>query len=146
MPIGPLAHPLSDSTRQPCPGGGLFSTAKDVSAFGQTILAGGKFGSKRILSEEAVRELTGTQTDDLLNKGKNEGGYGLGFATSRKAKPDGPPIAGPCGHGGAYATNMWIDSDKKLVLVYMVQHAGFPGDGAKARGTFEKAAAEMYAK
>ena len=144
--IGALAHPLSDPTRQPCPGGGLFSTAKDVAAFGQMILNGGTHGEKRILTEAAVREMTGTQTDDLLNKGKGEGGYGLGFSTTRKAKADGPAVAGPCGHGGAYATNLWINPDAKLVTVYMVQHAGFPGDGGKARGAFEKAATDMYSK
>jgi CubicO group peptidase (beta-lactamase class C family) len=144
MPIAPLAHPLSDPTRQPCPGGGLFSTAKDVAAFGQMILTGGTKGNARLLSEASVRELTGTQTDDLLNKGKGEGGYGLGFSTTRKAKAGGPAVAGPCGHGGAYATNLWINPDAKLVTVYMVQHAGFVGDGAKARPAFEKAATEMY--
>lgn len=147
MPIRPLLYPLSDAKRQPCPGGGLFSTAKDVTAFGQMILRGGTGpDGKRLLSADAVRELTGTQTDDLLNKGKGEGGYGLGFSTTRKAKADGPAVAGPCGHGGAYATNLWIDPDKKLVLVYMVQHAGFANDGGKARGAFEKAAADLYAK
>jgi CubicO group peptidase (beta-lactamase class C family) len=146
MPIGPLAHPLSDPTRQPCPGGGLFSTAKDVAAFGQLILRGGTHDGKRILSEAALREMTGTQTGDVPDKGKGERGYGLGLTTGRKAKPDGPPVAGPCGHGGAYATSLWINPDTKLVTVYMVQHDGFPGDGAKARGEFEKAAAAIYAK
>ena len=98
MPIAPLAHPLSDPTRQPCPGGGLFSTAKDVAAFGQMILRGGTRGDgSACLSEAAIREMTGTQTDDLLSKGKDESGYGLGFATTRKAKPDGPAVAGRAG-------------------------------------------------
>ncbi|HEY1192226.1 MAG TPA: serine hydrolase domain-containing protein [Gemmata sp.] len=146
-PIAHLAQPLSAPTRQPCPGGGLFSTATDVAAFGQMILRGGTApDGKRLLSESAVRELTGTQTDDLLNKGKGEGGYGLGFSTTRKAKAGGPAVAGACGHGGAYATNVWINPDKKLVLVYMVQHAGFPGEGGKARGAFEKVATELYGK
>jgi CubicO group peptidase (beta-lactamase class C family) len=145
-PISQLAYPLSDPARQPMPAGGLFATAKDVAAFGQMILNGGKYGDKRILSEAAVREMTGTQTDDLLNQGKGEGGYGLGLSTTRKAKADGPAVAGPCGHGGAYATNLWINPDNKLVTVYMVQHAGFIGDGGKARGAFEKAAADRYGK
>ncbi len=155
MAIAPLAQPLSDPTRQPCPGGGLFSTAKDVAAFGQMILRGGTTASgQRLLSEVAVREMTGTQTGDLLNKGKGENGYGLGFSTTKKAKPPGAEkidrfdvaVAGPCGHGGAYATNLWINPDTKLVTVYMVQHAGFPGEGGKARAAFEKAAAELFGK
>src|SRR5262249_28408946 len=107
MPIAPLAQPLTDATRQPCPGGGLFSTAKDVAVFGQMILNNGMHNGKRILSEAAIREMTRTQTDDLLNKGKGEGGYGLGLSTTKMAKPldkattDQPAIAGACGHGGA---------------------------------------------
>jgi CubicO group peptidase (beta-lactamase class C family) len=147
MSIAPLAQPLTDATRQPCPGGGLFSTAKDVASFSQMILRGGTApDGKRLLSEAAIRELTGTQTDELLNKGKGEGGYGLGFSTSRKAKADGPAVAGPCGHGGAYSTNLWINPDAKLVTVYMVQHAGFGGDGKNPRPAFEKAALNIYAK
>ena len=142
MPIGPLTHPLSDPTRHPCPGGGLFSTAKDVSAFGQMILRGGTAADgKRILSESSIREMTGTQTGELPNK------YGLGFATTRKATPDGPVVAGPCGHGGAYATNLSINPDTKLVTVFMVQHSGTPGvttDFGKARPAFEKAATDLY--
>lgn len=142
-----LRYPLTDPTRQPVPGGGLFSTAADVAAFGQLILNGGTHGGKRLLSEAAVRELTGTQTGELLNKVKGEGGYGLGFATTRMAKADGPAVAGPCGHGGAYATNLWIDPDKKLVTVFMVQHAGFAGNqGGAIRGAFEKAAAAAFGK
>jgi len=137
-------YPLNDPARQPFAAGGLFSTAKDVGAFGQMILSGGMYNGKRILSEAAIREMTGTQTGDILNKGKGEGGYGLGLSTRKMAKKDGPVVAGPCGHGGAYATNLWIDPDTKIVTVYMVQHAGFPGDGGKAHGAFEQAAAKMY--
>jgi CubicO group peptidase (beta-lactamase class C family) len=144
LPVTQLAHPLTDPHRQPMPAGGLFATAKDVAEFGQMILRGGTHGDKRLLSEAAVRELTGTQTSHL-NKGKGEGGYGLGFSTTRLAKPDGPAPAGPCGHGGAYATNLWINPDNKLVLVWMVQHAG-PNEVGQARVTFEQAATKMYGK
>lgn len=139
-----VQYPLNDPARQPFAAGGLFSTAKDVGAFGQMILSGGMYNGKRILSEAAIREMTGTQTGDILNKGKGEGGYGLGLSTRKMAKKDGPVVAGPCGHGGAYSTNLWIDPDTKLVTVYMVQHAGFPGDGRKASGAFEQAAVKMY--
>jgi CubicO group peptidase (beta-lactamase class C family) len=73
--------------------------------------------------------MTSTQTGDLLNKGKGENGYGLGFSTSRKSSgDDGPVIPGPCGHGGAYDTHLDIDPGRKLVLVYMVQRAGYRGE------------------
>ena len=89
--------------------------------------------------------MTGTQTGELLNKGKGGGGYGLGFTTTRKPKGDGPTVAGPCGHGGAYSTNLSIDPDRKLVTVFMVQHAGFADNqGGAIRGAFgELAAAKL---
>jgi len=89
--------------------------------------------------------MTGTQTDDLLNKGKGEGGYGLGFSTTRKAKADGPRSPGRA--GTAVPTQLTVvNPDAKLVTVYMVQHAGFGGDGKNPRPAFEKAALDIYGK
>jgi CubicO group peptidase (beta-lactamase class C family) len=64
-----LRYPLTDPSRQPVPGGGLFPTAADVAAFGQMILNGGTYRDRRLLSEAAIRELSGTQTGELLNTG-----------------------------------------------------------------------------
>jgi CubicO group peptidase (beta-lactamase class C family) len=143
--VGQLKYPLSDRKRQPMPAGGLFSTADDVAIFCRMVLHGGTLDGKRYLSEAAVRQMTSTQTGDLLNQGKGENGYGLGWSTSKKARED-AVIPGTCGHGGAFATNMSIDPEKHLIFVYMVQHAGFPGDGGKGNGLFQKAALEAFGK
>ena len=45
--------------------------------------------ASELLSEDAVRQMTSTQTGDLLNKGKGENGYGLGLSTTRKAREGG---------------------------------------------------------
>jgi CubicO group peptidase (beta-lactamase class C family) len=148
IPITQLTYPLSDRKRHPYPAGGLFSTAADVSLFGRMILQGGILGGRRYVSESSVREMTSTQTGSLVNQGKGEGGYGLGWSTSRKA-PAGSSlvIPGPCGHGGAYATHLDIDPDRGLVTVFMVQHAGFPGvDGNRIQDTFMKAAVSAFGK
>jgi CubicO group peptidase (beta-lactamase class C family) len=146
LQITQLHYPLSDPKRQPMPAGGLFSTASDVGAFCQMLLNGGTHAGKRLLSEDAVRQMTSSQTGDLLDKGKGENGYGLGLSTTHKAK-DGAVIPGSCGHGGAYATNMWIDPERGLITVYMVQHAGYPGkEGGKVRDAFEKAAVKAFGK
>jgi len=50
------------------------------------------------------------------------------------------------GHGGAYATDMSIDAKRGLITVFLVQHAGFPGDGAKSLAAFRKAAEERFGK
>ena len=99
------------------------------------ILSGGEFDGKRYLSEASLRQMTSTQTGDLMSKGKGESGYGFGFSTTRKDPGTGPAPAGDCGHGGAYATDLQIDPKHHLVTVFMVQHAGYPGnDGGKVHG------------
>lgn len=127
--IGQLRYPLDDRKRQPMPAGGLFSTASDVARFCQMVANGGTFEGKRYLSEEAVKEMTRRQT------GKGMPGYGLGWQVGG----DG------FGHGGAHATNMWIDPNRGLIYVWMVQETGgFPGKGGDAQGAFRKAAAERF--
>jgi len=112
------------------------------------ILSGGILDGHRYVSEASVRQMTSTQTNTLLNDGKSENGYGLGWSTSKTIHGNtDPAIVGPCGHGGAYATDMWIDPERQLVMVYMVQHAGYPGsDGGKILPAFRKAAADAFAK
>ena len=112
------------------------------------ILNGGVADGKRLLSESAVRQMTSTQTGDLINKGKGEHGYGLGWSTSRKSRgDDGPVIPGPCGHGGAYDTHLDLDPGRKLVLVYMVHRAGYKGEENGAiYSAFKKAAESAFGK
>jgi CubicO group peptidase (beta-lactamase class C family) len=129
--IAQLRYPLTDRTRQPMPAGGLFSTASDVARFCLMILNGGALDGKRYLSEAAVKQMTSKQTPEALTEK-----YGLGWSTGD----------GEFGHGGAYATNMTIDPQHGLVFIWMVQHADFPGDGAKSRDAFMKAAKAAFAK
>ena len=49
------------------------------------------------------------------------------------------------GHGGAYSTNTTADTRNGLILVWLVQHAGFPGKGGQAQGAFRKAAIDAFA-
>ena len=127
--IGQLTYPLNDRTRRfPIPAGGLFSTAADVGRFCRMVLNGGTLDGKRLLSAAAVKEMTTRQTPPGMKES-----YGLGWEVGGTG----------FGHGGAFATNMTIDQKRGLVTVYLVQHAGFPGDGAAALGAFRKAAAKL---
>ncbi|WP_422928158.1 serine hydrolase domain-containing protein [Singulisphaera sp. PoT] len=149
VPITQLSYPLTNRKRHPYPAGGLFSTAADVATFCRMIANGGTLDGHRYVSESAVRQMTSTQTGSLINHGHGEGGYGLGWSTSRKSKGDsGPVIVGTCGHGGAYATSMSIEPDSHIVTVLMLQHAGFPPgvDGGKIHEAFVKAAKEDLKK
>jgi CubicO group peptidase (beta-lactamase class C family) len=48
--------------------------------------------------------------------------------------------------GGAYATDLNIDSNRGLIMVFMVQQAGgFLKDGKNSQGAFKKAALERFA-
>jgi CubicO group peptidase (beta-lactamase class C family) len=126
--IGQLTYPLSNRKRQPMPAGGLFSTAADVNCFCQMILNRGVYQGKRLLSEEAIKQMTTKQTRDAVKDN-----YGLGFALGGTT----------FGHGGAYATNMTVDSKRGLITIFMVQHNGWAGDGAKCLGAFQKAASDL---
>jgi CubicO group peptidase (beta-lactamase class C family) len=125
--IGQLTYPLDSRARGPSPAGGYFSTASDIGRFCRMILRGGELDGKRYLSEDAVRRMTSSQTGDLPQK------YGFGWSAGD----------GTCGHGGAYSTNMLIDVRRGLVFVFMVQHAGFPGDGGKSFEAFKSAAEKL---
>jgi CubicO group peptidase (beta-lactamase class C family) len=126
--IEQLHYPLTDRTeRFPMPAGGLFSTAADVAKFYQMLLNNGQWKGKQILSPEVVGALTSKQTPDSLKDG-----YGLGFS-----------VGGPTfGHGGAYSTNSFADRDRGLILVWLVQHEKFPGEGGAAQGRFRDTAYE----
>jgi CubicO group peptidase (beta-lactamase class C family) len=128
--IGQLHYPLTDRTeRFPMPAGGLFSTAHDIARFYQMLLGGGQLDGKRILSEAAVKQSTSRQTPPELKDS-----YGFGLSVSPNS----------FGHGGAYSTNTTADTRRGLIFVWLVQHASFPGQGAKAQDAFKKAALDAF--
>ena len=129
--IGQLTYPLNGRDRQPMPAGGLFSTAEDISKFCRMILNGGVWEGKRLVSEASVNEMTTRQTVAGISEN-----YGLGWATWGDGY----------GHGGAFATNMSIDSKRGLITVFQVQHAGFPGNGDKSQEAFKRAVEEEFGK
>jgi CubicO group peptidase (beta-lactamase class C family) len=88
------------------------------------ILNGGVVGRKRYVSESAIHEMTRKQTADSIAVP-----YGLGWGAGETF-----------GHGGAYSTNMQIDSKHGLIYIWMVQHAGFPNNGGESYGAFQHAA------
>ena len=129
--IDQLTYPLSDhSERFPMPAGGLFSTAADLSRFYRMLLNGGQLDGRRYLSDGAVEELTKRQTPAALKDS-----YGLGFSAGKTT----------FGHGGAYSTNTFADKEHGLIFVWLVQHAGFPGEGDKSQDAFRKAAYAAFA-
>ncbi len=126
--IGQLKYPLDHPDRRAMPGGGLFSTASDLSIFYQMMANNGAFNGVRILSEKAVKKATSDQS------GEARSNYGFGFGSDGKSFT----------HGGAFGTNSRYDMERGIVTVYLVQHAGWTGNGKDILGKFQAAAIEAY--
>lgn len=126
--LAPLRYPLSDRTRYAFPGGGLFSTAVDLSRFYRMIARGGELDGRRILSEAAVRLMTENQT------GLADGAHGFGFDVKGVM----------VGKGGSHGTKTRIDRKTGLITIYLIQHAAFSGQGKDALPAFQNAATAMF--
>ncbi len=130
--IAQLSYPLDDrNNRFPMPAGGLFSTAADVALFCRMLLNGGVFKDRRYISEKSIRQMTVRFTAPELPES-----YGFGWAVE----------ADNFSHGGALATNMRIFPKKGLAVIYLVQHAGFPGEGGKSLAVFTDAAVAAFGR
>ncbi|MFA4944084.1 MAG: serine hydrolase domain-containing protein [Lentisphaeria bacterium] len=106
-PIHFLTYPLDGQNRHPAPGGGLFSTARDLCRFAQMLANGGTLDGRRCLSPEAVHEMTIKQTGAAL---PNQ--YGLGINGS-----DGTVF----GHTGAFKTKLEVEHGQ--IRIFLAQQA-----------------------
>jgi CubicO group peptidase (beta-lactamase class C family) len=125
----------SDSSVQhmPEPAGGLFSTAADMGRFYSMVANGGKFEGKRILSAKSVADMTKT-----VSAGGKQINYACGWQCNIDTQRVCPAMpVGSFGHGGAFATNGWIDPQSGIVTVFLVQNVLVP-DGGKPRDAFQK--------
>jgi CubicO group peptidase (beta-lactamase class C family) len=115
------------------PAGGLFSTAEDMGKFYQMILDGGVWQGRRIVSEKSIAEMTHAH-----QAGGKPISYGLNwFVNIDDARPTPMMPVGSFGHGGAFATNGWVDPKNKLVTVFMVQDVLVP-NASQPRDTFHR--------
>jgi CubicO group peptidase (beta-lactamase class C family) len=97
--------------------GGLYSTVGDLAVFTQMHLNGGRYGSVRILSPEAVIEMQRHQigTANLADVPLREvTSYGLGWIRER-TKDSGSAIS--ISHAGAFGSIIWIDHERELIGV-----------------------------
>lgn len=121
----------TDRERYPLANGGLFSTAADYARFAQMILNGGRLGQKRYVSEESVRLMSTIATGDLVTGFTPGNGWGLGWCVVRQ--PQGITAllsAGTFGHGGAYGTQAWLDPQRGVAIILMVQRSNFANSDA----------------
>jgi len=126
----------------PNPSGGLYSTAGDLVRFYQMVLNGGDLNGKRILSADAVKQMTSLQTEDLATGFTPGNGWGLGFCLVRE--PQGATDAlspSSYGHGGAFGTQGWIDPTQEMIFVLLIARQNFGnGDGSDLRAELQRLA------
>ncbi|MCX7009052.1 MAG: serine hydrolase [Kiritimatiellaeota bacterium] len=131
---------LDNHSRPPLPGGGLFSTAEDLAKFYQFVLNDGVVGGKRLLSKEAVAQMTSVQTGDLKCGFVDGMAFGLGWGVVKQPQGVTAMLSpGTFGHGGAYGTQGWVDTQNDLIYVMMIQRAKLPnGDASDMRRVFQE--------
>ncbi len=144
--IEPGSHWLMEVSpdRTPNPSGGLFSTAGDLVRFYQMVLNGGDLNGKRVLSADAVTQMTSLQTGELQTGFTPGNGWGLGFCLLRQPQGATTMLSpGAFGHGGAFGTQGWIDPQREMIFVLLVARQNFGnGDGSDLRAEFQRLAVE----
>ena len=100
-------------------GGGMSSTLDDFAAFYQMNANGGSYRGKQILSGDAVRMMHTRQTGvGLVIPLPYGNDYGLSFFLDRlDTKNEGRVVS----HPGLFGTTPWLDKDRDLVGVFLVQ-------------------------
>lgn len=95
---------------------GLFSTARDLAIYGQTLVNGGGYADAEVASAAVV--------DDFLRE-PYDSGQALGFWTNRLSTVGG---SGGFGHGGFTGTEFLFDPERELVVVLLTnrQHPDGP--------------------
>lgn len=136
------------ATTSPNPSGGLFSTADDLVRFCQMTLNGGELDGQRILSKNAVAELTKIHTGDLTTGFTPGNGWGIGWCVVRNPQDVTAMLKpGACGHGGAFGTQGWIDPQQQMVFIMLVQRSKFGnGDASDLRRVVQEQATRALAK
>jgi CubicO group peptidase (beta-lactamase class C family) len=143
-----LGMPVTSHERYPAANGGLFSTAVDYARFCQMLLNGGELEGKRILKSETAKQFSTVQFPEHKTGFTPGNGWGIGCCIVREPQGVSAMLSpGTFGHGGAFGTQAWIDPQKNLIYILMVQRANFPNaDNSDVRKAFQQAAAEALAK
>jgi CubicO group peptidase (beta-lactamase class C family) len=127
----------------PNPSGGLYSTAADIVRFYQMALNGGELNGKRVLSADALQQMTSLQTGYLEPGLGADAAWGLGFALVREPKGGMQMVsAGTFGHGGAFGTQSHADPAKETIFILMVARQNFGPEGPDLRAEFQKLAVD----
>lgn len=143
QPSGNLIVDITKDAKHPVPAGGLFSTAGDLAKFYQSMLRNGIGNNHRIISEQAIQQMTKTQTGEIKTGFTDGMSFGFGWAVVKEPKGITEKLSiGTYGHGGAFGTQGWIDPVKNRFYILMIQRTGLAnGDASPMRKAFQDLAA-----
>jgi CubicO group peptidase (beta-lactamase class C family) len=127
--------------------GGLLSTAEDYSRFIQMLMNDGALNGRRLLSEATVREIGRNHTGSMQVRlqpsaipgrskpfplGAGFDTWGLGF--QRTARPSAPNLRseGSLWWSGLFNTQFWIDPQRQIGAVLLMQYLPFYDEAAIA--------------
>jgi CubicO group peptidase (beta-lactamase class C family) len=132
--------------RTPNPSGGLYSTAADMSRFYQAILNGGQLDGVRLLSAKSTAEMLRIHTLGITTGFTPGNGWGLGWCVVEKPQAVTRLLSpGTFGHGGAWGTQGWVDPQRGLIFVLMIQRSNFGNsDASNVRDAFTEAAVTAH--
>ncbi len=132
----------TDRRRMPAANGGLFSTVKDYGRFCQMLMRGGEWGGTRILSPEAVAQLSSVVTGDLTTGFTPGNAWGLAVCVVRQPQGVSEMLSpGSYGHGGMHGTQAWIDPVKQRAYILLIARSGLENaDNSPMRRAFQQAA------
>ena len=141
--LGELQNPEVARTTPVRGDGGLFSTARDYGMFLRMFLNGGRAGSKRLLSEASVREMTRNQIGRLVVPeqpaanaartrpfplGAGRDTWGLGFQLAARPASSDARSAGSYSWAGINNTHFWVDPGRQIGVVVLMQVLPFYDD------------------
>ncbi|GAA4678961.1 serine hydrolase domain-containing protein [Streptomyces chumphonensis] len=93
---------------------GLFSTARDMAVFAQTLADGGRYGRTRLMSEDTVRAVL---TDHNADIGASP--RGLGWQVDQRFYMDALTTPVTAGHTGYTGTSVTVDPLQRMVFVLL---------------------------
>ncbi|MBO7149068.1 MAG: beta-lactamase family protein [Clostridia bacterium] len=120
-------------------GAGLVSTLKDYSNFAKMLLNKGEINGRRILSEQAIREMSTPQVPKEIMPGNERWGLGVRVVVE-EAYPS--LSVGSFGWSGAYGSHFWIDPENNICAVFMKNSRVDGGSGNASARRFEKAVSD----
>jgi CubicO group peptidase (beta-lactamase class C family) len=121
----------------PVPAGGLISTAADMLRFNEMMRNKGVLNGKRVLSSAAVELMTTSHTGDMKAGWVPGVGHGYGYEVVRDVTGMFRYNSiGSYVKGGAYRTYEWVDPQKEMDGVFMMQRNSGASDTTEEISAF----------